>query len=481
MVKTEGVRVDQESVERLKALALVVSRDAWRRIVEFRKNGHRFDTRSTPVFDGASTGTYRTIDFTSSTEKGASERYAAIFGRKADYSTKVLYSELDGADEYEAFMDGWPRLVDFRSLDSSIRVDVFELPVKIAERVVHLSGGDALDESLFESTCRELLYFWLHEELPVEMVLPILGVSFDDDALELSDGCRVERLSDGEQLARWPQQRRRELDDAALMATHALVVPGWTMTVDKWFIWMRVAEEPNEDVEQAKTFFQALAMITDAPSGYAQILTRPKGWANTYQGTLPPLRASDFTTQFSKRLARGGLEPAATLSSQDSDLLVACYSSLSGTAAPLAIAAHRLLRSEMRTDIEFSDVILDLCIGIESLLSDGPVDMTYKLGIRAAAVLGAQGWEQPSAYVEAVKKIYDRRSAVVHGRGKEGKSATIAAAGKEWNAEDLARRILRELMLARHHNPSLDAKAIDTQLVRPALDAFYGGAGGYSR
>jgi hypothetical protein len=80
-------------------------------------------------------------------------------------------------------------------------------------------------------------------------------LTFFDD-FELTDGCRIQKLSKGEQLARWPQQRRREFDDAAIMATHALVVPRWALTVENWFIWLAVPEEPSEDVPQQAKFFK---------------------------------------------------------------------------------------------------------------------------------------------------------------------------------------------------------------------------------
>jgi hypothetical protein len=188
---------------------------------------------------------------------------------------------------------------------------------------------------------------------------------------------------------------------------------------------------------------------------------------------LPPLRASDYTDAFSKRLARGATEPAAVIDLEHFALLDSCYSEILSESSALTIAAHRLRSSESQSDTEQADVILDLCIGIESLLSDSAADMTYKLGTRAAAVLGLQGWDHPSEYSDAIKKIYERRSAIVHGRGSASKSATITVAGRPWVADDLARAILRELMLDRHADPTLDSKAIDTRLIGPAIDAFF--------
>jgi hypothetical protein len=80
----------------------------------------------------------------------------------------------------------------------------------------------------------------------------------------------------------------------------------------------------------------------------------------------------------------------------------------------VAIALKRLNSCMTRDDAV--DAILDATIGLEVLLGDQENQaLSYKLRLRAGALARLSGTRKPADVVASVKKIYEVRSAIVHG------------------------------------------------------------------
>ena len=78
-------------------------------------------------------------------------------------------------------------------------------------------------------------------------------------------------------------------------------------------------------------------------------------------------------------------------------------------------ALRRLASSVSRTGrFRLEDSILDLSIALEMMYSIDN-EMTYKLGTRAGYFLGDSAQERNRMF-DIVKRLYDRRSDIVHGR-----------------------------------------------------------------
>lgn len=106
------------------------------------------------------------------------------------------------------------------------------------------------------------------------------------------------------------------------------------------------------------------------------------------------------------------------------------------------------------------DLVVDLTIAMEALISPGDqLELRHRIALRAAHLLGSGGNSSTAVY-ERVRKMYDARSAIVHGRGPDEKEQVrwlSALSGLEYDpnesmyplveaALEAAREIVRRLI-----------------------------------
>ncbi|MGO4117810.1 hypothetical protein ELH53_07150 [Rhizobium ruizarguesonis] len=126
------------------------------------------------------------------------------------------------------------------------------------------------------------------------------------------------------------------------------------------------------------------------------------------------------------------------------------------------------------------DAILDATIGLEVLLGDQENQaLSYKLRLRAGALARLSGTRKPADVVASVKKIYEVRSAIVHGlKTKKPKKRLLEPEAEPFAAERAAAadmlRFAIDLLL--EHPVYLDPLKIDADLlIEPAVPEGQGG------
>ena len=84
---------------------------------------------------------------------------------------------------------------------------------------------------------------------------------------------------------------------------------------------------------------------------------------------------------------------------------------------PLLIALRRLNRTMDGSSSFTTDIVVDLAVGFEAMLSgEHSPDLSLRLRMRAADILGRN--DDPAELVyDDIKALYDLRSDVIHGRG----------------------------------------------------------------
>jgi hypothetical protein len=117
------------------------------------------------------------------------------------------------------------------------------------------------------------------------------------------------------------------------------------------------------------------------------------------------------------------------------------------------------------------DSILDVTMGLETLLtSDNRTEITYKLAMRAAALSTIEQFEElsPEDVFKHCKKIYDYRSAVIHGSKEVQKKRIIKLAeGEEIPIVRLGVKILRcVIKTLSHHVEYLNPQKLDKLLIK---------------
>lgn len=106
------------------------------------------------------------------------------------------------------------------------------------------------------------------------------------------------------------------------------------------------------------------------------------------------------------------------------------------------------------------DQALDLFIALESLLSDDPEAIRYKIALRAGHLVGRDRTDKINVN-SFLKTAYNQRSGIVHGRQSSIRwlrSKSYGARNNFDELEDIVRRVLRTLL----------EKACDGTILRPA-------------
>ena len=133
----------------------------------------------------------------------------------------------------------------------------------------------------------------------------------------------------------------------------------------------------------------------------------------------------------------------------------------------LRLPTRRMRLGAQRGNVE--DTLVDFVIGLERLLAPDTrqLEVTYRFKLRGAALLPAAEFGDARTRIDLMNKLYDLRSAVVHGRAD--REAIIAATPE---AEEVLRSILQWLLQpARLYGDHND-------LIRALDEAMVAGGGG---
>lgn len=356
------------------------------------------------------------------------------------------------------------------------RFFIFQMAERLIDRYIHLSGETRFSVDRFLPMYLPLEAGLLSESLRIDFLVPILFLRFESDHIELERDFSVELMSDELQLARMMSVRPEAGPRRWVLssASHAFVVRGLTIpNPNYWQLLDRISDASAYPFWMADAFFSALRIACKVHTGYAQLLLLPQGWAHDYREKLPPVEGTLVRTYPSWFEDHYWRNPAPTLSDQDISPAVSVFSGLLTATAledkgsrRLTLASHRLNRCFLRETEE--DSVLDATIGMEALLSDGGTqEMTHKLALRMAALSHLTSGSLTSLEVlHGIKKVYNYRSAIVHGNLDQQTREISLVNGKRVLAGELATDLLRLAISALIQHPRyLDASKIDEELL----------------
>jgi Apea-like HEPN len=341
------------------------------------------------------------------------------------------------------------------------------------DRFVHLSNKfEASDEEAYE--IYEPLERWFSlTSLALEIAVPILAVQFIENSYSIAEGIDLIKLSDAQQLARAPDPSfsygHHPLVQAA--ATHAFKLANYHIENPSAFSGRDLHSPEVGGI--VDLLFACLRLTAHLETGYAQVLALPIGWARSYE--VDRIRIlSESVKVYPSQLERGcwNMENPRVLTSEDVSQCSTLYGllrTICSTDKRMEVAIRRFNNSYLRQNEE--DSILDLLIALECLLSDGATgEMTHKLSLRVAALSSLSSSNKLSAAVvfREVKKIYDFRSAIVHGNvEKARKASSIERDGHPVSTVQAATEYLRTVIITLANNQDyLDPKQIDVLLLK---------------
>jgi len=196
--------------------------------------------------------------------------------------------------------------------------------------------------------------------------------------------------------------------------------------------------------------FHRAPKVTGYPTGYAQLIARPLGWADGYTANLIPVHKASVRNYPPSFEEGRWNEAVPTVNTSQMAEISELYLKLRDGFAEkrwnskgekrISVAIRRLNLSSMRTNIE--DSVLDAMIGLEALLSDGNQEMTHKVAMRMAGLYKISALTKSLLALQEMKHLYQIRSTIVHG-GTVDKDQTLRRDGQKIGVADAAIEHLR--------------------------------------
>lgn len=342
------------------------------------------------------------------------------------------------------------------------------------ERYMHQYGVDApVDAKRRDAVIRPLALGTVYRKLDVSFVVPIVLTRFQVKYFRLTETSYIVRMPKKFQLARARTKRwgSGAVGHVAGAATHAFVSNGWSLDEAGGVDDVRTSlgqASPNMQ-EAADAFFGALRVATGISTGYAQLLWVPRHWALDYFCDLTPVYGVTVRRYPSEYDDYGWSRATEIVTTTQLDEVRRVYQAVTASESEaIRLAINRLNGCLTRTDP--ADAILDATIGLELLLGDDQnQSLSYKLRLRAAAlaILHGDPANPPKEVAAKVKRLYEARSVIVHGRSKKrskkaAERTDTSHANERLVATDLLRFVLNVLLA----NPQyLDPAKIDDGLL----------------
>jgi hypothetical protein len=294
----------------------------------------------------------------------------------------------------------------------------------LADRYVHIKNHALYDEASYSEIVIPFFNCLFEEKLYVDICVPILFLNFNFDTLSLVGNNIIQKMDEPFQLARASKSAHGPGVHQSVIpaATHMLVMRGWYVpNQNQWQLTNLFSDSSVYPIEIIDKFFASLRILTGFPTGYAQVLMRPVGWAKTFLASLPPIEGTSiraYPPRFENHYWNVNNIPAIDFSTATK--IVDQFDKLAGIPENSVNAALRRLNRCFLRETE-EDTVLDATIGLEALLSDDErQEMTHKLAMRIAILskLSSKFPHSPTEVLKTVKSIYSYRSAVVHGSTK---------------------------------------------------------------
>ncbi|MGY0393326.1 hypothetical protein ACW5R3_12310 [Bizionia sp. KMM 8389] len=283
---------------------------------------------------------------------------------------------------------------------------------------IHLDSLE-FTKSVFDSQFEKYYLSIITKRLEITIAIPILFMVFDFDELEIDNRISIKRIEKPIQLARNTRKNYTSSAHDVVIgaATHAFYIKNWFIDNDSQTQRDNSLTEINsfkEPIVLIENLFGTLRLILNVETGYYQILSIPKDWKYNGKAELPEIFVTSEKKYPEKFENYGWHNSISLISKTELSNFKEIYSKLSSNQFSLAI--KRLNSAFIRKNDE--DSIIDITIAFESLLTnDSNSEITYRLSTRVAQLCKLEKFKNYSTkqVFEFCKKIYNFRSAVVHG------------------------------------------------------------------
>lgn len=426
--------------------------------------------------------------------------HGELFAAKASSIQPFQYDQIPAMNALEEYVRASETLLDrlhdeleeqigtgTEFAEMMVQHRIHSLPASIYDRAMAL--GLAVDDPAVGDLYLERERSWLAPELPYEYVIPLVVTHIDVDhsaGLVIDDRTRVVRLTEDE------LRRMTQPYETASVPSNLANAAWWALVID-----MPPLKNPGEgrrlyvadpvDTEVIEAACDALRVVSNVKTGWARVFRRPLGWATIWHHALPNLQhlytARRYPAEFDDR---AWLKESRPITAEEAALVPAAAKALK-EAKPQTLLAMRRLSLALVRDAP-DDQLIDACIGLEALLGQVDAELSYRIALRASALLATKATEprNPPAVFKMTRAVYNRRSELVHGSTKDKNSVFRNEGGKTFSMNFVATFLLREVLHERLLRPDWTVEDLDRQVLTalepnapeepPAEDKPEGGA-----
>jgi hypothetical protein len=336
----------------------------------------------------------------------------------------------------------------------------------------YLLNRDKNNSEILEIIYTEWENYIYAENLNFDISIPILFLTFTDNEYIINEDFVIRKISDDYHKARFYVRSYTPpvIDPIIESATHEIVFKNYHIKKDKNIFWDNLSNEDAYPLLKFETFFNALKIVTNHNSGFSQILVYPHNWTDYYSKDLPRLKGisvKKYPNYFENYYWNN---PIPVIDNNEIGRIASVFVNLlNNTNSKIQISSRRLRSSYLRDNEE--DSILDIIIALETLLSDNDKgEIAHKLSLRIAKLISVYNKNYNSSQVfSTMKKIYNFRSAIVHGSNKvdSKKEIKLHDEAKPIRTISIANDYLREVIRILIENPKfLNAEEIDQLLLQ---------------
>ena len=425
----------------------------------------------------------------SSFSDGQPYDYTSVFQKQWRDKPEIEITELTGYPDYQSYAmnnEGFRNKFGVNEeKDKENEYKIFKICIQsvaesIIERYLHMYREDKDEFSIeyFKRIYQPIENSIFNKKLNIDIVIPILFLKFNFEKFEIDSNTYIEKMDNIMQLSRTRISNYAVPVNQTVIgsATHALVIKNYSLdNQSKWSLSKLLGEQYAYPTEIIDDFFNCFRISLGYETGYAQLISRPIDWCESYEAYLRPMYGTlirAYPTKFDEYF---WLNPDLPwVSELQIEQVGAMFRKIqSESNQKLKIANHRLKYCYLRDNEQ--DAIIDAMIALETLLSDGEkTELNHKLALRMAAILNLSEeiTQSPQEIFTTVKKIYDYRSAIVHGNPKADNKREIKLEGTTPTpAVEKAIEYLRLAITIIVENPQyLKASKIDEDLILKSLN-----------
>jgi hypothetical protein len=401
--------------------------------------------------------------------------HGALFAHERNSIHPFEYNDMDAMHALDQYVRERPALLERLQVpgedevfvgefaEMMLRHRIADLPASIYDRAMALglNIGDPVMADLYMQREKS----WLAPELRYQYVVPLVVTTLDigEEGLQVDERSRIVRLTDDD-LRRMAQSYEiagvpGPLADAARYAVVIDMPPmdnpgeGRRMFMPQESINTQVIEDVCE----------ALRVVSNARTGWARIFRRPIGWADNWEDGLPNLNHIYTARRYPAMLDdRGWRRSNPAITAEAAAQVPATAAALKAANAQTKLATRRLSMALVRDAAD--DQLIDACIGLEALLGQKGAELSYRIAVRAAALLARKATDprSPQAVFKMARKVYERRSELVH-VSASGKNAVFQPIpdGDPVPTHSVGVWLLREVLPERLLRPDWTVEELD--------------------